>query len=145
MRTRNQQRKTLVASGKTPMEDFLFLLVISLAVSVSFISKKQLANRFALPERRLAAESIAQPDYDSFPILELRDEGAIVFDSVEYLDHEQLLGHLQQDYSAQPKDEPDAGILMRVAYQRPSGEVEELEDRITELGINIFTEYETRK
>jgi hypothetical protein len=128
------------------MEDFLFLLVISLAVSVSLFSKKQLAERFVMAERRQTSEAVSPEIRNSLPILKLPEDGTICFESKDYADREKLLSHLKHHFSQrQEKNLPLSGIKLMVAYSRPSGEVKEFEDRITELGIDIFTEWETRK
>lgn len=138
---RNQSR---TAAGNAPaslsaMEDFLFILVISLAVSISFFSKKQLADRFALAERRQTGETVSHQEYESMRVLEMPIGEALRLDATEYNDRNQLLAQLNA-----PTDTSEA-ILLRIDYSRPSGEVEELKDRLLEIGWQVYTEWETRK
>ncbi len=141
-RINRRKRVTPDVANKTPMEDFLFLLVISLAVSISFFSKKQLADRFALAERRPTTEALAPDDYETLTVVELPDGMGFQLNSMEIASQDELFTQLG---TASPSNSPGAGILLRIAYARRFGEVEELKDSLLERGFQVYTEWENRK
>ena len=133
-----RSRPTNLGRGsKSPMEDFLFILVISLAVAISFFAKKELADRFALAEKMPETEIIPLEDYSKLPRCELvADGGGIQFADREFATVQELTSYLDSCGASQ------SPLLLRISRDRTIGEVEDLKSELTRRGINLYTEWE---
>jgi hypothetical protein len=128
--------------GKSPMEDFLFILVISLAVAVSFFANKKLADRFALAEKSQDAKSIPHDEYSRLPVCELAtDSTGIAFAGYRFESIKELEKHLEFGGFQLP----DQKLLLKVERTRTVGDLEDVKHVFLSRGITVFTEWENRK
>ena len=135
------RRRTSALPMKSAMEDFLFILVISLAVSISMFSKKQQAERFAIPTGKPTEQTIAMEDYANLLPCELPEGSDYRIADNRFGTVDALIVHLQQhsDKTDQPK------ILLRISRKRQIGEIEDLKTRLLDRGWTIFTEWEKQQ
>ena len=126
---------------KSAMEDFLFILVISLAVAISMFSKKQQAERFAIPEARPTERVLSTEQYSKLLHCEL-PEGSIYRVAENDFTHTDELIEFLQQYSSGTIEN---GILLRTSRTRPIGEIEDLKNLLIDRGWQIHLEWEKQQ
>lgn len=123
---------------KSPMEDFLFILTISLAVAVNYFATKTLADRFVLAEKSADARSIPMEQYQELSVVELPEQPIIIFAGVEFGSASDLDQYLDQN----PTSETE--ILLRAEKSRSLGDFEDTKHVFLKRDIKVFTEWEQR-
>lgn len=134
------QTSSIALPNKSAMEDFLFILVISLAVAISMFSKQQEQERFAIPERRTTEQIVVQSDYDQMVPCELPDGDRYRISDREFTDIDSLMKHLRQRQDLNRRQ-----IVLRVARSRSIGDIEDLKSQLFDEGWEIFTEWEKQQ
>jgi len=125
---------------KSAMEDFLFILVISLAVAISMFSKKQQAERFAIPDGKPTEQTISMEQYANLIQCELPEGSVYRLDGTEFTDATSMVEHIQNQAG-----DTSLEILLRISRTRQIGEVEDLRNQMFDRGWKIYTEWEKQQ
>ena len=132
------RRHNFESAFKSPMEDFLFILVISLAVAVNYFATQQLSDRFALAEKTTDAQQLPLETYRDLPVLEISENDGFQWQDQPLNALDEIHQHSQP---ISPNTYP-AGILLRVSRDRSVGEMEDAKSLFLERGVKVFTEWE---
>lgn len=140
MRKRIFNEQTSKVAQKSPMEDYLFILVICLSVAVNYFATKTLADRFALAEKSIDPQSISIEDYSQLPVIEMRgDESGVSFREQNYDSVDAFGQFVSQLNSGEFKN----GVLLKVERSRSVGDLEDLKHLFRDK--TVYTEWEKRQ
>lgn len=127
-------------STKSPLEDFLFILVISLAVTISFFAKKQMTERFALAEHRADQQVVTSQEYEKLPKCVMGADGTFVFEGASFLTTAELIQHISTIELGS-----DMQVVLKIDRTRSVGEVEDIKNALFDRNIQLLTEWEKHK
>lgn len=125
--------------SKSPMEDFLFILVISLATTMIFFAKQQMSHRFALAERRGDPEMLTPAEYNQLPQCVIAAEGEITFAGASLNSSAELIQHLRQ-----VEWNTNTPVLLRIHRDSTIGDAEDIKNAFFDQNIQILVEWEER-
>ena len=123
----------------TTDKDFLFNLVLSLVVVLSYFANKQVSERFALAEGSGVPGALTQAEYADLPKTAMPKDGSclVSFEGQDIHSIEQLKSELSQQ---QPRE-----VLFTPSSDLPYGKVERVKNVFKAAGFDLAVEYKKLK